>query len=520
MQCGKPDEQNRVTKDVVAFYAGDFPHLVEKLQLDLHEPPISQCVQWIEDAKLNQLRREGIKYARIQLYDNDIYFLPRNIIHQFRTVTAVTSIGNWFNISVCLQIHNNFFVLLAWHLRLRQYYPNQDVVNEQTDPNLAETPHYKEKQTILPNPISYDANGERKINTPVKRTADGKIKKKDTVKPTVVVVPPPTIVATAGKATSPTPEAQLTEKAEKAAEQAKIDMRKLIVEHKHKKSSTSGGGSHKYHSSSASSAGAGGSTSSSTNTSNHHNNNKDKHRSSGDHRRSSTGSHSSSKSSSKHRSDNRKSSSGITTSTSVISTDHSAATPGKVRSTTNQPSSFGVNAFLNLPPLIPSTVVGAPAATNQPIEITNMPSEPLTGIIVPAQAVTEPISTEIQSFAAFASAKPPPPPPLPPPPPPTEPHPDEYKQLNFVPATTGTIAIPLPTTPQRHISSDTATLSTTTPQFQHKSSTLLTPKTKKPNTSAASAMHQNSGKQAKSSDLLSSIMASMDSTPSRNPSTF
>jgi hypothetical protein len=28
----------------VAFYAGDFPDLVEKLQLDLHEPPISQVV--------------------------------------------------------------------------------------------------------------------------------------------------------------------------------------------------------------------------------------------------------------------------------------------------------------------------------------------------------------------------------------------------------------------------------------------------------------------------------------------
>ena len=84
---------NTEVKHVICFHPQNMQAVCDILHIDIFEPPATQCIQWVDIGKLNYLRRQGIKYSTITLYDNDAYFIPKNVVHQFMTVSACTSIA-------------------------------------------------------------------------------------------------------------------------------------------------------------------------------------------------------------------------------------------------------------------------------------------------------------------------------------------------------------------------------------------------------------------------------------------
>lgn len=361
---------------------------------------------------------------------------------------------------------------------MRQYYPGQEVINEHNDPNLAETPHYKEKQTILPHPLSAEQHAEKKLQTPVKRTHDGKVKKekKDPYKSPMI-----------------NDEQSSPKEACIKADEAKIDMRKMIIEHKsHKKRSSTADTSKSAHPPS--------STSSSSSSSGHSKKEKSKHKS---HSSDSHRSHSSKKSSSSHSSDkhgrneNRKSSSSSSNHSSQPSEKHKTSSEisskkvetSKTQSNKSQPAA----ADVSVPPQNEEVAKQCELIkAASPIQVSSTHSN---APVSPPSAPVAQNESESQSHHLMSS--------------------DELIQFDVLP--------PLPPLPEMPIEIPPPPpppplpilnpIDEEKPQPINKSSTSPDSSTQQTLSSPALKIRKvsNAEKTAASTDLLGSIMASMDS---------
>jgi len=82
--------------------------VADECGLYFQEEPKDQLMDptfWADEAKLNQLRRLGIRFAKIRLQGGDIYCIPRRVVHQFQTVSGCISV--------------------TWHLKYTKYYQKE-----------------------------------------------------------------------------------------------------------------------------------------------------------------------------------------------------------------------------------------------------------------------------------------------------------------------------------------------------------------------------------------------------------
>lgn len=380
--------------------------------------------------------------------------------------------------------------------------------NEYGIQDLTEPPQYKEKQTILPHPIHGD--GDKKSLTPAKRTHDGKVKKLE-------------------KKEIEMKEIEKSTEKQKSEASGKIDMRKLIVDktitkhiHKHHKKDRESNGSshHKHHSSSTSSS----SKHNSDCTPRSRSKSKSRSHSSSDHHRTHH------KSSSKQSSETslKKSSNTSSSSLPIVITDDKIKSNNDIQSSKNKENEMKItnnvekieNPDRLFERIEPSLIVEVETTPNGEIKAMQIEQQPPP---LPSQLTAQAIIVNQQPTL------PPPPlqqqqPPLPPTPvkdvmvlPPLPPLPatevmvTPIKILNPVLPT----IISTPTTSQ--VAPDVLQLKQNPPTVAAiaPAQTISTPKTKKVPSSSSSnnlSATKSSSSKSSASDLLSSIMASMDNT--------